>query len=254
MKIAICISGHLRHYKNIKDKYESFISYLKNLGDVDIFVATWDKQNTLNSWSHAHGISNPTTSLITVQPNEVLEHFGAKKVILFDYDFHSSDYSPISFKNYTSYFYNWDKRGIGGNVINSSKMFFLINECNKLKKQSEYINNELYDVVFRIRPDYEFFDDKFDYMPLKHVNPQCIYSPKPYPDSPLIDDQFAFGDSKAMDLYSSTINTMAMCFQNKIFGNPETILNISCANIFNLTGITIQRVGCLGSDTTSFKR
>ena len=126
MKIAICISGHLRHYKTIKDKYESFISYLRNLGDVDIFVATWNKQNTLNSWSHAHGISNPTTSFITVQPNEVIEHFGAKKVMIFDYDFYSSDHSPICFKNYTSHLYNWDKRGIGGNVINSSKMFFLI--------------------------------------------------------------------------------------------------------------------------------
>ena len=254
MKIAICISGHLRHYKNIKDKYESFLSYLKGFGTVDVFVATWNKQNTLNSWSHAHGISNPATSSIIINPAEVAQHFQAKNITVFDYDFYSSDYSPICFKNYTSNLYNWDRRGIGGTVVNSSKMFFLINECNNLKKQNEYFSKSLYDIVFRIRPDYEFCEDKFGSMPIEHINPNCIYSPKPYPESPMIDDQFAFGNSNAMDLYSSTINTISICFQNKIFGNPEKILNISCVNIFNLTPMTIERVGFLGSDVTSFRR
>ena len=254
MKIAICISGHLRHYKNIKVQYEQFLSYLRGFGHVDVFIATWNKQNTLSSWSYAHGLSNPNTSNIIINPHEVADHFQSKSVITFDYDFYSSEHSPICFKNYTSNLYNWDNRGIGGAVIHSSKMFFLINECNKLKKENEYKNNELYDIVFRIRPDYEFLEDKFRSMPINYINAQCIYSPRPYPESQLIDDQFAFGNSKTMDLYSSTINTMCMFFRNKIFGDPELILNTSCIDIFNLTGKTIERIGHLGSDVSSFKR
>ena len=254
MKIAVCISGHLRHYKNIKNKYESFINYLKQFGNVDIFVATWNRQNTLNSWSHAHNISNPETYNIFVDKEELKRHYETEYVAIFDYDFYSSDNSPLSYKNFTSNLYNWDKRGIGGNVTNSSKMFFLINKCNELKKILEYKNNFVYDLVFRVRPDYEFDYDTFKNISIQCINPECIYSAKPYHDSPPIDDQFAFGDSFSMDRYSSTINTMSLCFNNKVFGNPEKILNTSCLNIFNLTPINTLRFGCLGSDITSFKR
>ncbi len=54
MKTAICISGHLRHYKNLKDNFQWFKKALQSFCDVDVFVASWDKQNTLASWSHAH--------------------------------------------------------------------------------------------------------------------------------------------------------------------------------------------------------
>lgn len=254
MKIAVCISGHLRHYDQIKDKYDLFIAHLKEFGQVDVFVSTWNRQNTLNSWSSAHGISNVETYNNFIDPDQVKKHFEAKDVSVFDYDFYSSNYSPLSYKKFTINEYNWDARGINGSVINSSKMFFLINKSNELKKINEYKNNFTYDAVFRVRPDYEFDQEGVKNIFVENLQPKCIYCGKPYQDSPPIDDQFAFGNSESMDLYSSTLNTVCIPYHNNIFGDPESLLNLSILKFFKLRVARIERVGVLGSDITSFKR
>lgn len=251
MKIAICISGHLRHYQKLKENFEWFKKNLQTISDVDVFVATWDKQNTLVSWSHAHGISNAETAKNTVNLDEVKNFYKTDFVQLFDYDFYSSDNSPINYKNWTDKSYNWDIRGIGGNVVNSSKMFFLIYEANKLKKQQEFINSRKYDLVIRTRPDYEYNNlSAFEELVIK---PNTIFFAKPYPDSK-IDDQFGMGDSDSMDKYSSCILKQPALFHNNLWGNPEDILLNSLQGLHKINFELIPRVGFLGSDVSSFKR
>ena len=251
MKVAICISGHLRHYQKLKDNFEWFKKNLQLVCEVDIFVSAWDKQNTLISWSHAHGISNAETANNTVNLDEVKNFYETQFVELFDYDFYSSEYSPINYKNLTNNIYSWDGRGIGGNVINSSKMFFLIHEANKLKKQQEFIKNKKYDLVIRARPDYEY--NNLSAFQKIQIKPNTIFSAKPYPDS-IIDDQFGMGDSESMDKYSSCILKQSSIFHSNIWGDPERILFCSLTHFHGLNIEWIPRVGVLGSDTVSFKR
>lgn len=251
MKIAICISGHLRHYQKLKDNFKWFKEKLKLNHDVDIFVSTWNKQNTLVSWSHAHGISNAGTANNIVNLDEVKNFYETDFVELFDYDFYSSDYSPINYTNWTDKPYIWDARGIGGNVINSSKMFFLIYEANKFKKRQEFINNQKYDLVIRTRPDYEYNNlSAFKELVIK---PNTIFSAKPYPDSK-IDDQFGMGDSDSMDKYSSCILKQPAILHSNVWGDPENILLHSLMCFHQLSIEWIPRVGFLGSDVSSFKR
>jgi hypothetical protein len=252
MKTAICISGHLRHYKNLKDNFLSFKNTLKKFSDVDVFVSTWDKQNTLNSWSHAHHVSNAETVKNIVNINEVKENYETDNVELFNYDFYSSEHSPISYKDLTDKIYNWDSRGIGGNVINSSKMFFLIYQANKQKKYKEFLNQKKYDLVFRVRPDYEFANYE-NFFKSVVIEDNAIYCPLPYPSSQ-IDDQFSFGNSQAMDKYSSCWNKQAAIFHSNVWGDPENVLKHSLFCMHEIKLIHIPRLGFLGSDVSSSKR
>jgi len=250
MKTAICISGHLRHYKNLKDNFQWFKKALQSFCDVDVFVASWDKQNTLASWSHAHGLSNAETVNNIINIDEVKNFYETDCVKLFDYDFYSSDYSPINYKNWTDKPYAWDVMGIGGNVIHSSKMFFLINESNKLKKRQEFINGNKYDLVIRTRPDYQY-SNLLVFENLK-IKPNTIFSAKP-PHSE-IDDQFNMGDSDSMDKYSSCIFKQSSILNSNVWGNPEGILLRSLQSFHDLNIEFIDRVGFLGSDVTHIKR
>jgi hypothetical protein len=251
MKIAICISGHLRHFHKLKDNFKWFKKQLQSISDVDVFVATWDKQNTLQSWSHAHGISNAETAKNIVNLEEVKNHYETNFVKLLDYDFYSSDYSPINYKQFTDQKYSWDSRGIGGSVVNSSKMFLLIHEANKLKKYQEFLQKQKYDLVIRTRPDYEY-NNLSAFVDLK-IKPNTIFCSKPYPDSK-IDDQFGMGDSDSMDKYSACILKQPSIFHSNIWGNPEDILMYSLLSFHDLRLEWIQRVGFLGSDICDFKR
>lgn len=252
MKTAICISGHLRHYKNLKDNFLSFKKLLKEFSDVDVFVSTWNKQNTLNSWSHAHHISNADTAKNIVDINEVKDHYETDFINLFDYDFYSSDCSPINYRDLTDQPYSWDHRGIGGNVVNSSKMFFLIYEANKLKKYQEFLKNEKYDLVFRLRPDYEFVNHEDFFSNELKIEKNTIYASIAYECCP-INDQFSFGSSEAMDKYSSCLMKQSRFFHHNIWGDPENIL-MQSLGMHNINIFQIPRIGYLGSDITNFKR
>lgn len=251
MKTAICISGHLRHYDKLKENFLFFKKYIESFSKVDVFISTWNKQNTLVSWSHAHNISNVKTVNNFISQQQVKDFYETEFVKVFDYDFYSSDFSPLNYKDWTDVKYSWDSRGIGGSVINSSKMFFLIHEANNLKKMQEFITNSKYDLVIRTRPDYEYKN----LSPLNKLNlkEDTIFSAKPYDCSP-IDDQFAFGSSDSMNKYSACLLKQAAIFNSNIWGDPESVLINSILAFHKISIQKIDRIGCLGSDITDFKR
>jgi hypothetical protein len=251
MRTAICISGHLRHYDKLKENFLFFKKYLESFSKVDVFISTWNKQNTLISWSHAHGISNSETVNNFISEQQVKDFYETEFANTFDYDFYSSNFSPLNYKDWTDTQYSWDSRGIGGSVINSSKMFFLVHEVNKLKKMQEFISNSKYDLVIRTRPDYEYKN----FLPLNksNIKENTIYSAKPYECSP-IDDQFAFGTSASMDKYAACFLKQSAIFNSNIWGDPENILINSLLGTHKISIQLIDRIGCLGSDVTDFKR
>ena len=248
MKVAICISGHLRHFKNLKENFYSFKKLLQEFYHVDTFIATWDKQNTTNSWSHAHGISNASTANQIINKKEIQDFYETDFVECFDYDFYSSDFSPLKYTDWTDNKYSWDHKGISNNILNSSKMFFLIKEANDLKKRQEFKQNKKYDLVIRARPDYEYND--ISIFKSLNIKENTIYVADRYP----IDDQFAFGDSESMDKYASCIMKQSSIFNRNIWGDPERVLIHSIKDFHQINIDLIHRVGCLGSDVYGGKR
>jgi hypothetical protein len=237
-KIAVCVSGHLRCFDKLTDNFNLFIKKLEQHGKVDVFVATWDKQETLNSWSGCIA----DTSLVEndIDENIVKKVYQTNFVKLFDDKFYSSEHSPLNCSNLTDQNFNASSRLISGQVVHASRMFFLIYEANLLKKYQEFLTNEKYDIVFRTRPDYKVLNlDFFDNL---SVNQNSLYYARPYGGCAM-DDQFAFGDSTSMDKYSNCFLKHASIFNSSFWDGPENILSKTLSFNRDLNINIINRVG-----------
>jgi hypothetical protein len=219
LSIAFCISGHIRDYRRLHKNYLEFKNLINQYGDIDVFIATWNKQNSANCWSGAHGLSEPGSHNIDINVEDIIQNFEAKEVEVNDYAFYASEFSPLQWNILTKCKYNWDGRGIHNGVIGSCKMFYLIYKANLLKLQSEYKNNKKYDWVFRLRPDMRFdIEECRKVIKLDMLDNNKIYIPK------LHDDTIAYGGSHIMNKYSNAIIRMIKEFDNNLFGPPEEII------------------------------
>lgn len=249
MKIAFCISGHLRTYKNpiIQKNFFEFKDYISSFGEVDIFVSTWNRQNTERSWSASHNLHDPLTISNYIDEHDILQHYGARSVKILDYDYYSSIYSPLNYKYFTKKEYSWDERAINNNILHSTKMFYLIYRVNQLKTKHEYINSFTYDYVFRIRPDHLFDLQECKIIDLNRTQKDVLYIP-------YLNDRFAYGSSYIMNQYSSTIFNVALSYDNNIFGDPEHLQIYSIKNLIDSAKIVkIPMCGQLLADNGTLR-
>lgn len=196
MKVAVCISGHMRTYHNT---YQSLYDKILNKYNCDVFIATYP---TLGSaYSHIKGVDG-----ILVKSSVDLEHikhiFNPKKIKIIEND----DFLH-SYYNYQYYRFN-----IG--------MFRAIYECNQLKIDSEQENNKKYDLVLRIRPDIII-----DQISLELPSPKSIIVPnrgKAHDNG--ITDQIAFASSDVMDIYSLLYKRADKLKTEYNLQHPEIIL------------------------------
>lgn len=215
MNIAFCISGHARTYKHLHQNYLDFHSHISKYGNIDVFAALWDTQNTFHSWSAAHGLLDGRTCGEYLNEDEIKKHFHASKVVLFPYSFYDSPWSPLCCHKLTSVPYSWDARGISPNgIVHSAKMLFLIFQANMLKSYSEQFTT--YDLVFRLRPDMILNKEVYTRIDFNNLDFNNLYRFNN-------DDRFAFGSSQIMDKYSSSILQIAHAYNNNIFGDPESV-------------------------------
>lgn len=223
LSIAFCISGHVRNYSRLTRNYTEFKNLISTYGNVDVFVATWNKQNTANCWSGAHGLSQPESHKIIVDEVDIIKNFDAKLIDINNYEFYASQFSPLQLNYLTKEKYDWDGRGIHNGIVGSCKMLYLIYRANLLKSQQEYANNYEYDWVFRLRPDM-FFDLQVcdTIMKLDMLDNNKLYLP-----GGTGNDKIAFGGSSSMNKYSNLIYRIIKQFDNNIFGDPEKIIQNS---------------------------
>jgi len=244
VKIAVCISGHMRSYKHSKDRFDIFIDYLKSYGNVDVFVATWDKQNTGNSWIANKGISririggnsheNDDTK---ITQNEIKLHYGAKEVKVYSDDFYSSMYGPLHFDKITNRSFeipdHMNPTLHGGaqmhhnKVLHSSKMFFLHWKANQLKCEEEYINLQRYDIVFRVRPDYFFQMEQFNFQEVEDDIYYCARYKHPEPEGRYF-DQFWYSTSETGDMVAAVFLSLGSIIEKHGFSDPEKLLGAHC--------------------------
>ncbi len=241
LSIAFCISGHIRDYKRLHKNYLQFKDLISQYGDIDVFISTWNKQNTANCWSGAHGLSEPGSYNLDIDARDIVENFQAIDIDINNYDFYASAFSPLQWNALTNRQYNWDPRGIHNGVINSSKMFYLIYRSNLLKLEYEYKNNKKYDWVFRLRPDMKFNIDQCEAgMKLNMLDNTKLYIPGPN------NDQIAFGGSHIINLYSNAIIRTIKEFDNNVFGPPEEVIsNILLDLIGKNSIVTTSRYGSI---------
>lgn len=242
MKIAFCISGHLRNFIKLKDNYLEFKNFIEQFGQVDTFVSTWNHRNTDNSWSNQHNLNEQNSSLDTITYDIVKKHYDTNYIKILNYDFYDSNFSPLRYENFTTRTYNWNpdpslgsgKFGIHNNIVHSTKMFFLIYESNILKSYEEFINNQEYNWVFRIRPDMHFFHQQYS----KQILLDKIDSTKLYiHDGHIFGDQFAYGSSKLMNKYASAFMRISSANDKDIFGDPETVMHTCLSGLIGESNI-----------------
>lgn len=173
MKIAVCISGHLRNYEETAERLlENFAEF-----ESDIFICTWNYDNINGR---------------PVQEENVVKNYSPKsfKIELYEelHFLHYEKYQKI--KPYKKFDATWHKNREGDASYNQ---FYLIRKCNDIKRKYEREHKIKYDVVFRIRPDIQ----------IQNFRPQTIennsiYFPYNCFHQNMTDAAF-YGSSEAMD-------------------------------------------------------
>jgi hypothetical protein len=140
MKIAICISGHLRTFelchqslkRNVLDKY-----------DCDVFVSTWN--NIGNTLYHAHYKPGFDEVDDRINVNRIIEVYKPVDMLI-------EDSSADEIKNIKKPFSGLKTRN-GADVYQVVPMFYKMWNCNNLKKAYEEKNGFKYDITVKCRPD-----------------------------------------------------------------------------------------------------
>lgn len=246
MKTALCVSGHLRNCEHTVKSFDVFKKNLKEFSEVDVFVATWNVRNTTNSWSAYFNMCDHSKKDDEITFEYIEKIYDAKKSCIFDDAFYASDYSPLKYTDLTDKKYNWDGKGIGNDVVHTSRAYFLLYEANKLKKLSEYESKTKYDLVIRIRPDMEFAEN-INYDQFKNIEKDTLYIPKCIPRLRM-NDRFAYGDSDIMNKYCSSFFHFSSVFNDNIFGDGEEVMWQTHEKFFTLKREYIEAINCLSRD------
>lgn len=185
MRIALCLSGGLR---NFKDTYHTFKHFLLDKHDVDLFF---------------YGLENKEGK--TQNQKDLISIYNARSFQVND----ELQYSEIECKY---------------PIKSSYYSFYNVMKCNDLKIAYEKENNFKYDLVIRSRTDYFWFRElsQFELLTSKNkiILPQewsfkCV--------NPIaLTDAFAVGSSELMDQYSLLFNNIDRYCLNVPF-HPETL-------------------------------
>ena len=136
MKIALCLSGYLRTFKECWPSIKE--NLIQNNG-VDIFIHTYDKLGHSSGWRSPIDLSENIDM-------KFLESIPNVKIIV------TEKWDDIKYK--FEKFRKYQPNVTNINVI--ATIFYKIYMCNELKKQYEKEHNFIYDIVIRTRGDQVF--------------------------------------------------------------------------------------------------
>ena len=201
MNIALCLSGFPRNYK------ETFSLFKKHLLDVlhpDIFF---------------YGYNQKAGEF----DNEFVDKFKFTDYII-------KDYTEATTEEIDTFSGNWD----GINLHCSTRFsqlksqFYNIYKSNQLKNQFEKNNNKRYDIVIRARFE-AFFIRDVNLEEIEKYPQDTIAIPYKWNFKEVahygVTDQFAIGNKKNMDIYSSAIKKFKTYnLDHNIMCHPETLM------------------------------
>lgn len=245
MKIALCLSGYLRTFK---DCYPSILENVIQDNDCDIFIHTYDKVGVSKGWK------KPETGELYTEPTingpyaEGYREFRPKCTEDIDIQFLETipyiktivterleDIHHLFIKNFTN-------KGVSifSNINEIANVIYKIYKCNELKKEYEKEHNFKYDLVIRTRGD-QVFTKRISYdfpknkilMNSYHVGDEdFVNHVKGGGEELCLSDRFAAGSSENIDYLSDLYLYIEEYFsKNQITFSPiEQLLRIHLEN------------------------
>lgn len=201
MKIAVCISGHLR---DLEANAATLLWAVVAGNDCDVYIHTWDTLTHKNS-SFATRAARKLQEARTVERlpaiRELLRPRGVVVEQAFDWDV--SVYG----------------RGLQKVHQNVPLMFYKVAKCHELAKSREY-----YDLYFRTRGDVKYLT-KVDF---RKLDPSVLYIPpfpRTYSYKDGYNDQLAVGGWQGMDAYADAFRSYPeMAADKSVHYAPEVFL------------------------------
>lgn len=197
MRVALCLSGHLRSYELTSESIQEFI--IQPLS-ADVFIHTWD---TVGISPH---IDAATVRLKTKNVLKRVNSLLTPRQIIVE------PINRIYGEKYRPFL--TDKRS----PVNITNMFY------KIYKANELCNNYpvKYDLVIRARPDL-MFSSPINMQDISQaITENCVFLPN-FGHFSGYNDQFAFGGTNAMKIYSNCYNELDRWAPTVSFV-PETLL------------------------------
>jgi SAM-dependent methyltransferase len=213
LKVAVCLSGHMRTFEKTGP---SIVNNLIKPTKADVFIHTWDTLGFDPGRGDANSLNMQTSDYL----DKINSMFSPKDIVV-------------------EKFFNQNKDKYVNRVVetrdpaNVLGMFYKIKKCNEIKQAYEEKNGFLYDVVIRCRPDLNL-DSPINTADFKNINSVFI----PAFDFYLgYNDKFAFGTSKAMDIYSLCYDYISTYYDKGCIFNAESIMKFH----FNYFAIPLKR-------------
>lgn len=180
MKIAICLSGYFRFYREMYSNYRRYLyEACQRYGEVDVFISTWDTLNSSSTFSARQGDTPIDCGQFDWE--DILRTFQPKAAIHEAFD-------PVrNLFNVLNYDKTIDLSTLNRNIHDNGvlfglAMFYRRYHCNELKRREEKRTGKQYDIVIQMRPDV-FFLKPLD---LVGFDPAKLYSRTFYNDHLLI--------------------------------------------------------------------
>lgn len=236
LKVALCISGHLRTFEH---NFQSVKDCILTKYDCDVFVHTWDHLGMSYRHHDAKLYMQETEKYL----NKINSLYNPKKIII------------ESQKDFKVSQLMLQKAEHGRDTVGVASMYYKIEACNNLKKQYEKENNFTYDCVIRFRGDLHLDQP----LPLdRYTDLRYLYVPL-HGNFSGVNDQLAFGNSEIMDQYSSCYSNIENLLKNGAWMNPEKVLQFHVENakipmLKTYMRYTIRRANGLVQDNMILER
>lgn len=213
MRIAICLSGLLRTYR---ETYQNFLNNLIKPNakhHIDIFISTWATEQSNVSMERTRRVWSCGDSA-ALFPEESIDYNDIKE-----------KYYPAAMHIEQQLKFNdsWYAEEAKINPQALMSMAYKIYSCDNLRLQYERII-EPYDCVIRARFD-NLFVEPIDVEQLDLSVVTVPYMRPHFLENELwVNDQFAVGNGKNMELYSQWYHNIVPLIARGIIIQPETLL------------------------------
>jgi len=199
IKVALCISGEMRTYKECFANLERYL--IKELNP-DIFIHTW---------AHRGGWIHKTINVDRSLDSKNIKALYKPKAMVVE-EFSDSFYDKIDNQEMPLVLKILKSR----NYKSTLPLYYKLKKCNDLKSKYEDSNDIKYDIVIRIRPDY-MLNEAIPSSVINSVLKEDLifYEEPPYYRNIKINDVFALGNSSVMDEYANAFN-----YLNEYWKNP----------------------------------
>lgn len=201
MKVALCISGHLRTFEQT---FPALQEYVLDAYDCDIFISTWNDSGFADSSNEAENTDDVLDRARRLYHPLRMESEVWAEVC--------PQWGDLEFLNARRRSDAYPDRILG--------MWYKIWRANELKRAWEQQHGFVYDVVVRTRADVLHFETP----QFSDISGQHIYIGNKFGYGGL-PDIFAYGSSLLMDFYASLIHRIHEYASKGVTVHPETLLD-----------------------------